>query len=111
MLDSSQFAYFHFLRPWWMLVLIPLMMTPLYMRTIQSPVGKWRKFIAPHLLKVLLVRHGRASWFNPVNVSVLSIILGVLALAGPSWEQYPSPFSEDIAPLVIVLDVSSSMQQ
>jgi len=111
MLDGGQFAYFHFLRPWWLLVLIPLVMTPLYLRSIQSPVGKWRKIIAPHLLKVLLVRHGRASWFNPVNVSVLSIILGVLVLAGPSWEQYPSPFSEDIAPLVIVLDVSPSMQQ
>ena len=109
--DLSQFTYFHFLRPWWLLVFIPLVLTPWYLRSIQSPVGKWRKSIAPHLLKVLLVQHGRASWFNPLNVSVLSIILGVLALAGPSWQQYPSPFSEDITPLVIVLDVSTSMQQ
>ncbi len=111
MIDLNQFTYFHFLRPWWLLVFIPLVLTLWYLRTVQSPVGKWRKAIAPHLLKVLLIRHGRANWFNPVNVSLLSIILGVLALAGPSWEQYPSPFSEDISPLVIVLDVSPSMQQ
>lgn len=110
-LNLSQFAYFHFLRPWWLLVLIPLLFTLRQLWVMRDPIGKWRQNIAPHLLKVMLVRHGRASWFNPVSVSMVTAVLGVLSLAGPSWEQQPSPFSEDIAALVIVLDVSSSMQQ
>lgn len=107
----GQFAYFHFLRPWWLLALIPFLWTLRYLWTARNPVGKWRKVIAPHLLKALLVRHGRANWFNPVNVSLLVLILSITALAGPTWKQQLSPFTEDIAALIIVLDVSSSMQQ
>ena len=33
------------------------------------------------------------------------------SLMGPSWRQQPSPLSQDDAALVILLDVSSSMQQ
>ena len=109
--DLSQIAYFHFLRPWWLLALIPLLLTLGFLWSARDPMGKWRKTIEPHLLKVMLVRHGRASWFNPVSVSVFMVILGIVAMAGPSWEQQPSPFSEDIAALVVVLDASSSMQQ
>ena len=107
----GQFTYFHFLRPWWLLTLIPFFWTLRYLWIARSPIGKWRNVIAPHLLKALLVRHGRATWFNPVSVSLLALILSILALAGPTWKQQPSPFAEDIAALVIVLDVSSSMQQ
>ncbi|MFV2058232.1 MAG: VWA domain-containing protein [Thiohalomonadales bacterium] len=110
-LNLGQFSYFHFLRPWWLLVLIPLLITLRLLWLKRDPLAKWQNSIAPHLLKVMLVRQGRVSWFNPVSVSMLMVILGVLSLAGPSWQQQPSPFSEDIAALVIILDVSSSMQQ
>jgi Ca-activated chloride channel family protein len=107
----GQFTYFHFLRPWWLLALVPFLWTLRYLWIARSPIGKWRKVIAPHLLKALLVRHGRATWFNPINVSLLVLVLSIIALAGPTWKQQPSPFTEDIAALVIMLDVSSSMQQ
>ena len=111
LLNIAQFAHFHFLRPWWLLALIPLLFTLHYLWQTRNPIGKWRKVIAPHLLKVMLVRHGRASWINPVSVSVLVVVLGIFAMAGPTWKQQPSPFSEDIAALVVVLDASSSMKQ
>jgi len=74
-------------------------------------MGKWRKAIAPHLLKAMLVRHGRVDWLNPVNMGTLLALMGIIAMAGPTWKQQASPFSEDIAPLVIILDASSSMEQ
>ncbi len=110
-LGLQHLAHFHLLRPWWLLAFIPLFLALRYLWLARNSVGKWRKVIAPHLLKVMLVRHGRASWFNPVTLSMLVMVLSIVALAGPTWKQQPSPFSEDIAALVIALDVSSSMQQ
>jgi len=110
-LNPNQFAYFHFLRPWWLLVLIPLVFALQQLWVARDPMKKWRQSIAPHLLKAMLIRHGRKNWLNPVSISMVLAVLGVLSLAGPSWEQQPSPFSEDIAALVIALDASSSMQQ
>jgi len=110
-LSWGQLSHFHFLRPWWLLALLPLLWTLRHLWSASNPIGKWRKVIAPHLLKAMLVQGGRANWFNPLSVSVLVVMVGVTALAGPSWRQQPSPFAEDIAALVIMLDVSSSMQQ
>jgi Ca-activated chloride channel family protein len=76
-----------------------------------NPVEQWRRIIDPALLKAMLVRHGHSSRFNPVTVAIFVVLLGVIAMAGPTWKQQPSPFSEDIAALIIALDVSSSMQQ
>ena len=92
-------------------MVIPFSWVFVYLWRVQSPTDKWRKIIAPHLLKAMLVRQGRSNWFNPISVSFLSLIFGTLAISGPTWKQQPSPFSEDIAALIIMLDVSSSMQQ
>jgi Ca-activated chloride channel family protein len=107
----GQFVYFHFLRPWWLAMIFPFSAVLLYLWKTQSATARWEKVIAPHLLKAMMLRQGSASWFNPISVSVLILILGTLAMAGPTWKQQPSPFSEDIAALIIVLDVSSSMEQ
>jgi len=107
----GQFQYFHFLRPWWWLVLLPMLVVYAYLWFARNPLGRWKQAIAPHLLKAMLVRHGHASWFNPLNMSVLAALLAVTILAGPSWKQQDSPFSEDIAPLVVLLDASTSMLQ
>lgn len=110
-LNVGHFSHFHLLRPWWLLSLIPLFVTLWYLNEARNPMGKWQKVIAPHLLKVMLVRQGRVSWFNPVSISMIVILLGIVAMTGPTWKQQPSPFSEDVAALIIALDVSSSMQQ
>jgi len=107
----GQLQYFHFLRPWWWLALLPMLVVYGYLWLARNPLGRWKQTIAPHLLKVMLVRHGHNSWFNPLNMSVVAALLAVMILAGPSWKQQDSPFSEDIAPLVVLLDASSSMLQ
>lgn len=110
-MSLGQFTHFHFLRPWWLLALLPMFFTLRYLWLANNPVGQWEKVIAQPLLKVMLVTQGRASWFNPVSLSLLLVFIGVIAVAGPTWKQQSSPFSEDIAALVIALDVSSSMEQ
>lgn len=110
-LFKVHWVHFHFLRPWWILLLVPYLFCLFYLYKAGSPGQKWRHMIAPHLLSAMLLNPGRNSWFNPLNTSVVCSVLMIVALAGPSWKQQPSPFSEDVAPLVIVLDVSASMLQ
>jgi Ca-activated chloride channel family protein len=59
----------------------------------------------------MLVRGGRSHWFNPISAGTALMLLGIIALAGPSWQRQPSPFVEDTAALVVVLDLSGSMSQ
>jgi len=111
MFELEQLSAFHFLRPWWLLALIPLAFSMLYVKRLKDPVAQWHKTIAPHLLKALTVSRSHGSWFNPVNLSFIAILLGVVSVAGPSWERQASPFVEDEAVLVIALDLSNSMNQ
>ena len=65
--------------------------------------------IAPHLLEHLRVDAADRFRVRPIHLTSLAMLLGTLAVAGPTWDRELSPFAEDTAPLVIVLDVSQSM--
>ena len=56
------FSQFFFLRPWWLLMLIPaagLVVLAFRMRS-SGDASAWRKLVDPHLLAVLAVRDGAA---------------------------------------------------
>jgi len=108
---SAMLTHFHFLRPWWLLALIPFSWALRQLWLAQSSTRQWQHIIAPHLLNAMLIRQGRSQWLNPVNAGCVLVILGIVAVAGPTWQQQPSPFSEDVKALVIILDASESMQQ
>ena len=63
------------------------------------------------LLEHLRLSRFDSRWINPGTVSGIMMLLLIIILMGPSWRQQPSPLSQDEAALVILLDVSSSMQQ
>jgi Ca-activated chloride channel family protein len=101
---------FHFLRPLWLLLLIPaaFLMWSVYQRS--DSLRAWRQVIAPHLLDHLLLREGgeEGRW-RPVYMLGIGWLAGILALAGPSWQMQPSPFSEDQAAMFIVIKVTPEM--
>lgn len=101
---------FHFLRPAWAFLLLPIIGISLLQRRQQDETRDWQAIIAPHLLEALRVRQYRSHWFNPVSLSLLLMALLVLILMGPSWRQQPSPLARDEAALIIALDVSTSME-
>jgi len=108
MLASLQ--QFHFLRPLWLLLLIPagFLMWSVYQRS--DSLRAWRQVIAPHLLDHLLLREGgKEGRWRPVYMLGLSWLVGILALAGPSWQMQPSPFSEEQAAMFIVIKVTPEM--
>jgi Ca-activated chloride channel family protein len=66
--------------------------------------------IAPHLLAPLVIRAGKTSLLRPEVMLLCALPLSILALAGPSWRQEPSPFAEDRAAAMVVLKIVPSMQ-
>ncbi|MFT6989802.1 MAG: Ca-activated chloride channel family protein [Paraglaciecola sp.] len=109
-LSLHTLSQFHFLRPWWALTLIPFVVVLLLQFKKNQISQRWHGIIAPHILKHLIVKQGVHKLFNPITLIALLMVVSVVVLMGPSWSRQPSPFVEDAAALVVVLDVSSSMQ-
>lgn len=110
MFDWSTWDNFHFLRPWWLLGLLPLVIAALVQWRRQRTQARWEGIIHPQLLEFLLVRGSSARRITPASVGLVAGVLAVLAAAGPSWRQQASELFNDEAALVIVLDVSRSME-
>ncbi len=100
---------FHFLRPGWLLMLIPLTVVLWLLATRRHHSGSWRAVIDECLLQFVLSgsdadRRGRSGWILG-SVALLSIV----ALAGPTWEKLPQAVYQKQDALVIALDLSRSM--
>lgn len=114
MLDDGGLGSFHFLRPWWLLLLPLLLWLYLRLRRAYSSALQWRDVIAPHLLQHLTLdgttAASRGTWrVRPYQLMALAMLLAVLALAGPSWQPEITPFTEDRAALVVALELTPSM--
>lgn len=100
---------FHFIRPWWLLAIIPCLLLLLVIRRRGDVARKWRGIVAPHLLPFLLHGEDRRARFQPWQLLAAGWTLTVLAIAGPAWQREPAPFADDTAALAIVVKVSPSM--
>lgn len=101
---------FHFLRPAWLLLLLPAALVTWSILQRQDPMRSWKVVIAPELLEHLAIRkEERRSQFRPVFGLAAAWLFGIVALAGPSWEKEPTPFTEDQAALFIVMKVTPEM--
>ena len=100
---------FHLLRPWWLLLLIPLAGVIWLLLKNRYDAGSWRAVIDARLLPFVLSAGSQNSrgWSRWVFGSVAS--LAILALAGPTWEKLPQSVYHKETALVIALDLSRSM--
>lgn len=100
---------FHFLRPLFLLGLIPALLLVATLGFLHSSHSSWQRAIDKSLLPYLLEKNARSRQFLPLY-GLLSIwVLSTIALAGPTWQQIPSPVQEREDALVIVQDLSLSM--
>ncbi|WP_223162352.1 VWA domain-containing protein [Salinicola halimionae] len=100
---------FHFLRPLWFL-LLPLVgcLWWWYRFRYQQKEVASRHF-APHLAQALRIGQGARGGLSPVDtLAALSICL-IIGLAGPAWSRMANPMISQTAPLVVAMEVSSSM--
>ncbi|MGF7132622.1 Ca-activated chloride channel family protein [Paraburkholderia sp. EB58] len=100
---------FHFLRPLWLLLLIPAILLPVCWFRRNNVRTRWRNIIAPELLEHLIVGYSARRRVQPIHTLALLIAIGAIAVAGPTWEQERPPFNQDQAPLVVVLELAHSM--
>ena len=100
---------FHFIRPWWLLALVPLALLTWALHRRQDSAHAWRGVIAPHLLPFLLSGQDRASRFSPLLLIAIGWFISIVAIAGPTWRREPAPFADDTAALSIVIKVTPSM--
>ncbi len=109
LIPVSLIENFHFLRPLWLLALIPVLLFFVAMWRVNSVVTAWDKAIDKSLLPYLLDRSKNASQRTPLVLLFFAWALSILALAGPVWEQLPQPVQKREDALVIVFDLSLSM--
>lgn len=102
-------ADFHFIRPSWLLALLPCLLLVLAIRRQADTSRQWRGIIAPHLLPFLLHGENRKARFQPWELIAAGWALLVVAIAGPTWQREPAPFADDTAALAIVVKVTPSM--
>ena len=108
-LSSAIFSEFHFLRPWWLLALIPAAIFVLALWRVNSALSAWDKAIDKDLLPYLLDRSRNAAQRTPLMLLLCAWVLSTVALAGPVWEKLPQPVQQREDALVIVMDLSLSM--
>ncbi|MGD2016410.1 MAG: VWA domain-containing protein [Desulfobacterales bacterium] len=100
---------FHFLRSYWLLILIPTTLVWWTLFRRQNDKSAWKGLIAPHLLDHLLVGSNRKAQIQPIHLLLVVWVLMGVSRSGPSWRKEPSPFSEDTAGMFVLLKVTPSM--
>lgn len=99
----------HFLRPYWLLAILPILLL-CWKLSQQNLVDNWRRFCDPHLLKQLLVAP-KHRLILPIVALALSCVIGVIALAGPSWHQETQAVYRASQGTVLALNLSPSMSE
>ncbi len=107
LLDSLE--YFHFLRPAWLALLLPLAWTWWRMHRLSRAAESAPAGIAPHLVKALTAGRGGLSRWRALDGLALIGLLMITATAGPTWSKVPNPLVAQTSPLAMVLAVTESM--
>lgn len=100
---------FHFLRPLWLLAIIPAALLAFMFWQQKSKAANWQGAIDSQLLAHLTEGKPQQLSRWPWLVLLAGWLIAALALAGPSWKKLPQPILQKQDALVIVLDLSYSM--
>lgn len=110
-LISGDLTQFHFMRPLWLLTLIPF---GLFYKTLVKQddlVVQWQSVMSKNMVEHLSLNQAHGRIISPNRLFLVFTILASIIMAGPTWQQQASPFFEDNSELVIALDVSESMNK
>ncbi|EJT84019.1 hypothetical protein PPS11_26956 [Pseudomonas putida S11] len=103
------FSAFHFLRPYWLLLLVPALLLPWLWTRRHDLKRQLDGVIAPHLVAALVITPEQRQILRPVHLLALLLGLGAVAAAGPTWTEDRPDFLDNRAPLILAFDLSPSM--
>ena len=95
------------LRPWWLL-LLPIGFLLAWF-AVRYRSESWRRICDPALLLHLIHRGDAVSTALTRCLIFVGWTLAVVALAGPAWDKEEAPLFQNIEAMVVVFDLSQSM--
>ena len=104
------FGVFHFLRPFWLIAIVPIALIWWQVRPRRVPREDLTVGLEPHLARALTVGSEAGRRIYPIDGVALTLVLLVVATAGPTWSRVTNPLLAQTAPLAIALKVTSSME-
>ncbi|MEP2029559.1 MAG: VWA domain-containing protein [Paracoccaceae bacterium] len=104
------FELFHFLRPLWLLTLLPIAAIWWIVRPRKRKPEAQASGIAPHLAQALTVNNSEDQKVYPIDATAIILALLTVAVAGPTWSRVANPLLAQTAPLAVALKVSPSME-
>jgi len=99
---------FHFIYPYWLLALPPLVALAVWLARRRGRDGGWHRLLDGELLSLLRLSEGgpgRSPWL----LIGFAWTVAVLALAGPTWQRQITPAYRAPAAWMLLLEVSPSM--
>ena len=101
---------FHFLRPAWLLAIVPVALVAVAAMRSATRGSAWRRVVDAHLLRHLLLADSGPARRWPIALGALAGVAASVAMAGPAWDRIPQPTFTTSEPTVVVLDMSPAMQ-
>ena len=99
----------HLLRPWWLLALLPALWLTWRSWRAQNSQSDWSKVVDAELLPHLLDNNPTSRRRYWPLLLLTAWIIATLAISGPAWKKQPQPLYLQESALVILLDLSRSM--
>lgn len=100
----------HFIRPWWLLALIPLGLLLIWLRHSSRQLDNpWEEHVDASLAPYVLEREGSEDSLFTLWLFGLFWLISILVISGPSFEQREIPLYAGGDSVVLVLDLSRSM--
>lgn len=106
---SFSWSELWFLRSQWFWAFIPVTMIALMFLVSFRRKEQWKSAFSKQLLPFITIPGTRRQFLLPRIFLILLLILMLIALAGPSWEEHEPPGNRTEAALVIAMDLSRSM--
>ncbi len=99
----------HFIRNEWFYAFIPLLLFLFFSYRTRQNNRNWLGVIDPQLLPYVLSQSGNKQRRYPLLLVLIAGSLCITALAGPVYKKLPQPVYREQSSLVVLLDLSQSM--
>lgn len=109
---TTMLSDFHFIRPLWLLALVPAAaLGYLLIKNCGSNANaEWTRLVDKHLLKQLTVGASATKRSHTVPlIAAVIVVTGIVGSAGPTWQEADVPSFEGGVPVVTVLSLAQSM--